>query len=128
MIKYETDTPVQGELRSATFSALGKFAKMHEENRKIMSEEEKIIDERTFNYYFVEGEEVKIDTNIFKKDSEFTPDNMKLEPHIDKKGIVTNCYSDVHSFGRGWSYRMDVNFDGVLVKHILSWYLIPYKD
>ena len=49
-IKYETDTPVQGELREHALSALDKFQKFHEEQRTKMSDVERIIDERAFNY------------------------------------------------------------------------------
>ena len=128
MATYETDTPVQGKYREATLSALNKFQKFHEEQRQSMSEIEKTIDDRSFNYFFIEGTEVMIDTSVFKKDSEFTPDNMKLEPHLNKKGIVINCHSNLHAFGRGYSYSMDIKFDDTLVKNVHAIFVIPYKE
>ena len=101
-IKYETDTPVQGEMREHAISALDKFQKFHEEQRTNMSDIERIIDERSFNYYFAEESIVG----------------------LGKSGIVKRCYSDLRAFGRGYSYQVDVDFDGDLCKGLPAYYLV----
>lgn len=67
-IKYETDTPVQGEMREHALSALDKFQKFHEEQRTKMSDIERIIDERSFNYYFAEESIVELDEIVIGDD------------------------------------------------------------
>ena len=127
-IKYETDTPVQGKYREHALSALEKFHKFHEENRKQMSEEERTIDDREFNYYFSEGTVVELDERMLPSDDgplSFTPN---IRQHIGKKGVVKKYYSDMHAFGRGDSYSMDVEFGGELVKGLWAPYLIKPKQ
>lgn len=123
-VNYETDTPVQGEYREHVFSAMEKVQKWHEEQREQMTEQEKLIDERSFNYGFEVGESVILDSeNITIKDNDFTP---KREKFIGKVGIVKKCYSDLHAFGRGDSYMIDVQFEDELVKDVAAFYLIKY--
>ena len=122
-IKYETDTPVQGELREHALSALDKFQKFHEEQRTKMSDIERIIDERSFNYYFAEESIVELDEIVIGDDGPFSfiPN---ISQHIGKSGVVKRCYSDLHVFGRGYSYQVDVDFDGDLCKGLPAYYLV----
>ena len=122
-IKYETDTPVQGEMREQAISALDKFQKFHEEQRTNMSDIERIIDERLFNYYFAEESIVELDERVIGDDGPFSfiPN---VRQHIGKSGIVKRCYSDLHAFGRGYSYQVDVDFDGDLCKGLPAYYLV----
>jgi len=122
-IKYETDTPVQGEMREHAISALDKFQKFHEEQRTNMSDIERIIDERSFNYYFTEESIVELDERVIRDDGPFSfiPN---VRQHIGKSGIVNRCYSDLHAFGRGYSYHVDVDFDGDLCKGLPAYYLV----
>lgn len=122
-IKYETDTPVQGEMREHALSALDKFQKFHEEQRTKMSDIERIIDERAFNYYFAEESIVELDEIVIGDDGPFSliPN---IRQHIGKSGIVKRCYSDLHAFGRGYSYQVDVDFDGDLCKGLPAYYLV----
>ena len=83
-----------------------------------------LIDTRTFNYYFKVGDEVQVDENIILNESSTC--NL-VKDHIGKKGIVRGCHSDLHAYGRGSSYSMDVEFDGVLVKNIWAPLLVSYK-
>ena len=122
-IKYETDTPVQGEMREHAISALDKFQKFHEEQRTNMSDIERIIDERSFNYYFAEESIVELDERVIGDDGPFSfiPN---ARQHIGKSGIVKRCYSDLRAFGRGYSYQVDVDFDGDLCKGLPAYYLV----
>jgi hypothetical protein len=126
-IKYETDTPVQGEYRDATLSALGKYQKFHEERRAKMSEVEKIIDERMFEYYFGEGSIVELDERVLPASAPF-PFIPNVRQHIGKRGIVKKYYSDLHAFGRGYSYQMDVSFDGELCKGLPAYYFVDKTE
>jgi hypothetical protein len=123
-IKYETDTPVQGEMREHALSALDKFQKFHEEQRTKMSDIERIIDERMFNYGFSINSIVELDEIVVKTDSETFSLTPKVRQHIGKSGIVKRCYSDLHAFGRGYSYQVDVDFDGDLCKGLPAYYLV----
>lgn len=123
-IKYETDTPVQGEMREHALSALDKFQKFHEEQRTKMSDIERIIDERMFNYGFSINSIVELDEIVVKTDSETFSLIPNVRQHIGKSGIVKSCYSDLHAFGRGYSYQVDVDFDGDLCKGLPAYYLV----
>lgn len=123
-IKYETDTPVQGEMREHALSALDKFQKFHEEQRTKMSDIERIIDERMFNYGFSIDSIVELDEIVVKTDSETFSLIPNIRQHIGKSGIVKRCYSDLHAFGRGYSYQVDVDFDGDLCKGLPAYYLV----
>lgn len=91
-----------------------------------VDDERKLIDDRLFNYYFIEGTEVILDDkNITIKDSDFNP--YKLEQYIGKKGVVTRCASDMHAFGQGSSYVLDVDFDGEKLENIVAFYFVEYK-
>ena len=122
---YETDTPVQGEYREPTLSALAKFQAMHEETRKTMSDKEKTIDERMFNYFFPLGTLVTLDKEVIPTEDDnpfsFTPN---VKEHIGKVGVVTKYYSDLHAFGRGHAYNMDVQFEDELLTGLPAYYII----
>jgi len=124
-VKYENDTPVQGEYRNVTLNLLKKFENVHEEQRKIMSKEEKLIDERMFNYFFEIDEMVILDSkNITIIDNE----SRSLTNYLNKIGTVKRSYADVHAFGRGYSYDIDVEFENVLIKAIPAYYLIKAEN
>jgi len=89
-------------------------------------DERKLIDDRWFNYYFVEDTEVMLDDkNITIRDSTFNP---SMEKHIGKKGIVTRCASDMHAFGQGSSYVLDVDFSGEKLENFPAFYFVEYKN
>jgi hypothetical protein len=93
---------------------------------------QKVLDEREWNYYFDEGAEVKIDDvnfDFLKPETDFfdSTTHFKIQSHLGKKGIVKKVSTDLHAFGRGSSYNMDVEFDGVLVEHIWAPYIISYE-
>ena len=43
-----------------------------------------------------------------------------------KVGVVKRCYSDIHAFGRGYAYSVDVQFEDELVTGIPAYYLITH--
>jgi hypothetical protein len=128
MIKYETDTPVQGEYREAALSALEKFKKHHEILRAEMSDVDKIWDERSFNYEFPVGTSVVFDVGFMfalsVSNYTFVRYIHDYEKYFKLTGKVVRCHSDLHAFGRGYSYSIDVDFNGTLVKDIIAAFLI----
>ena len=127
-IKYETTTPVEGEYKEHALSALGKFQKFHEEQRESMSDINKIIDERMYDYYFGEESRVEMDERVMPVDDSVSSFMPNIRQHIGKRGIVKKYYSDIHAFGRGYSYQMDVEFNGELCKGIPAYYLIDKTE
>ena len=76
------------------------------------------MEEREWNYYFTEGEEVMFAPDLpdsyFDSVGEFLEDTfLDLRPFKDyrgMKGVITKCWSDLHAFGRGSSYMCEVKF------------------
>jgi hypothetical protein len=67
---------------------------------------EDIRNSRDFNYYFAKGEIVKLDTEVMN--------DKEMEKYLDLIGlhaVVTDSYTDLHSFGRGSSYSHHVKFE-----------------
>ena len=93
---------------------------------------EDIRNSREFNYYFAKGEFVKLDESVMNdKEKE------KYSDLIGLHAIITDSYSDLHSFGRGSHYTHHVKFEnGYETKHcscafpeiIQCWLLIPLGD
>jgi hypothetical protein len=92
-----------------------------------MSDVEKIIDERMFNYYFTEGSIVELDETVLPSDDPLSFIS-SVRQHIGKRGFVRKCYSDLHAFGRGYSYQMDVSFDGELCKGLPAYYFVDKSE
>jgi hypothetical protein len=65
----------------------------------------RIREERQFNYFFKEGDEVVVDEDIVLE-----LDKKRISPWVGKKGTVLKCGSDMHAFGQGTSYY-----------HIVEW-------
>lgn len=130
MINYETDTPVQGEYREAALSALEKFRKKHEILRAEMTDIDKIWDERSFNYAFPAGTLIKFDIQFMFELSEtnhsFVSYIKRYEKYFKSVGKVIRYHSDLHAFGRGWSYLIDAEFDGYVVNDIIAAFLIKH--
>ena len=66
-----------------------------------------IINNRFFNYYFEEGDVV-----VFDKKNMDEYQLKQFEKYIDKEGVVTRCWSDMHAFAQGSAYSVEVSFDG----------------
>lgn len=91
-----------------------------------------IIDSRIFNYYFAVGELVKLDYSLMSKD-----EKEKYSDLIGLHAVVTESYSDLHSFGRGSAYQHHLTFENGFKTErcgcdneetIPTWLLIPISD
>jgi hypothetical protein len=90
---------------------------------------EDVRESRVFNYYFEKGEIVKLDVELM--------DTIGMDKYSDLIGlhaVVTDCYSDLHSFGRGSSYSHHVKFENgyetkpcgcAFPDMVPTWLLIP---
>lgn len=61
---------------------------------------------RVFNYHFAKGEFVKLDAELMN--------DIGMDKYSDLIGlhaVVTDCYSDLHSFSHGSSYSHHVKFE-----------------
>lgn len=90
------------------------------------------MEEREWNYYFGEGEEVMFapdlpDSYFKSEDNPYDPYLSKFKDYRGKKGIVTKCWSDLHAFGRGSSYMCEVKFDG-LVHSTMCQFFVKYEE
>lgn len=65
----------------------------------------RIREERQFNYFFKEGDEVVVDEDVV-----MDLDKNRISPWINKKGVVVKSGKDMHAFGQGTSYY-----------HIVKW-------
>lgn len=65
-----------------------------------------IFNRREFNYYFKEGSEVMLDVDVISHE-----DIKKYSNIIGVRGIITECYSDMHAFGQGSIYQHEIKFD-----------------
>lgn len=92
----------------------------------LMESQASILMQREWNYYFDEGTEVMLDKRILPTDETFSP--LKLRQHIGKKGIVKKVNCDLHAYGRGSSYNMDIEFDGELVKNVYAPYIMRQNE
>ena len=67
---------------------------------------EDVRNSRDFNYHFAKGEIVKLDAEVMN-DKEME----KYSELIGLHAVVTDSYTDLHSFGRGSSYSHHVKFE-----------------
>jgi len=93
---------------------------------------EDIRKSREFNYYFGVGEIVKLDVDVMN--------DQEIEKYSDLIGlhaVVTDSYSDLHSFGRGSHYSHHVKFENgyetkpcgcAFPDMVPTWLLIPISD
>ena len=63
---------------------------------------------REFNYHFAKGELVKLDASVMND-----YENEKYSELIGLHAVVTESYSDLHSFGRGSAYQHHLMFENV---------------
>lgn len=84
--------------------------------------------ERNFNYYFDEGTDVTIDGEIALPDGDinnFYPSDLTV--YVGKKGTVIKVTKDLHAFGQGAVYFMDIDFGDKVMRNISATLIIPYK-
>jgi hypothetical protein len=82
---------------------------------------------REWNYYFKPGTEVTLDKTMFpekKDDFDFT---YNLKRFSGVKGIVVQVSYDLHAFGQGTSYNMDIDFNGEIARNVWAPYVIEYE-
>ena len=82
------------------------------------------IEKREWNYYFKEGTEVTLDKTMFpekKEDFDFT---YNLKRFAGVRGIVVQVSYDMHAFGQGTSYNMDIDFNGDIARNVWAPYVI----
>jgi len=61
---------------------------------------------REFNYHFAKGELVKLDYDVMHDD-----EKEKYSDLIGLHAVITESYSDLHSFGRGSAYQHHLTFE-----------------
>lgn len=93
---------------------------------------EDIRKSREFNYYLAKGEIVKLDVEVM--------DDVEKEKYSDLIGlhaVITDSYSDLHSFARGSSYSHHVRFENgyetkpcgcAFPDMVPTWLLIPISE
>lgn len=71
------------------------------------------LNKREWNYYFSEGERVKIIPEMYKNSAHSDPTSYHYidSDLVNKVGVVKKCWSDLHSFAHGSSYVCDVEYD-----------------
>ena len=99
---------------------------------KIPKKELDILNDRLFNYYFKEGEEVMFDPNLIKyyiKNFKF--DKKLITAFIGRKGIIESCTSDCDCYPRGSTWLCTVRFGESFMNYFtftsMSGCFIPYK-
>jgi hypothetical protein len=82
---------------------------------------------REWNYYFKAGTKVTLDKTMFpeKKDDFDVTYNLKRFSGV--KGIVVQVSYDLHAFGQGTSYNMDIDFNGEIARNVWAPYVIEYE-
>jgi hypothetical protein len=109
MIKFETDTPVQGEYREAALSALEKFRKKYEEEFAKLDDKEQYVESKMFEFYLPVGTTVIFDSIVMDNPT-WELSRYKYSKYLNVIGTVKEVYSDLHAFGRGSSYSAKVEF------------------
>lgn len=93
---------------------------------------EDIRKSREFNYYFAKGEIVKLDVEVMNDVEKDKYSNL-----IELHAVITDSYSDLHSFARGSSYSHHVRFENgyetkpcgcAFPDMVPTWLLIPISE
>ncbi len=87
------------------------------------------FESRFFNYFFREGELVKLADDIPHGSEHGLSEQGNFLKKVDlsilknKVGVIKSCDSDLHSFSHGSSYTAVVKFDELLVYGISAYFL-----
>ena len=82
---------------------------------------------REWNYYFKEGTEVTLDKTMFPEKKEAFDFTYNLKRFAGVRGIVVQVSYDMHAFGQGTSYNMDIDFNGDIARNVWAPYVIEYE-
>lgn len=82
---------------------------------------------REWNYYFKPGTKVTIDKTMFPEKQDPFDFTYNLKRFSGVKGIVVQVSYDLHAFGQGTSYNMDIDFNGDIARNVWAPYVIEYE-
>jgi hypothetical protein len=82
---------------------------------------------REWNYYFKAGTEVTLDKTMFPEKEDPFDFTYNLKRFSGVKGIVVQVSYDLHAFGQGTSYNMDIDFNGDIARNVWAPYVIEYE-
>lgn len=82
---------------------------------------------REWNYYFKEGTEVTLDKTMFPEKQDVFDFTYNLKRFAGVRGIVVQVSYDLHAFGQGTSYNMDIDFNGDIARNVWAPYVIEYE-
>ena len=82
------------------------------------------LEKREWNYYFKEGTEVTLDKTMFPEKKEAFDFTYNLKRFAGVRGIVVQVSYDMHAFGQGTSYNMDIDFNGDIARNVWAPYVI----
>ena len=85
------------------------------------------IEKREWNYYFKEGTEVTLDKTMFPEKEDSFDFTYNLKRFAGVSGIVVQVSYDLHAFGQGTSYNMDIDFNGEIARNVWAPYVIEYE-
>lgn len=82
---------------------------------------------REWNYYFKAGTEVTLDKTMFPEKQDVFDFTYNLKRFAGVRGIVVQVSYDLHAFGQGTSYNMDIDFNGDIARNVWAPYVIEYE-
>tara|TARA_Y100000389_G_scaffold191318_1_gene217282 strand:+ start:7837 stop:8340 length:504 start_codon:yes stop_codon:yes gene_type:complete len=109
VLEREEYKPTKEEVSIAELSQAAKLAK------------------REWNYYFKAGTEVTLDKTMFPEKEDSLDFTYNLKRFSGVKGIVVQVSYDLHAFGQGTSYNMDIDFNGEIARNVWAPYVIEYE-
>lgn len=85
------------------------------------------IAKREWNYYFKDGTEVTLDKTMFPEKGDVFDFTYNLKRFAGVRGIVVRVSYDLHAFGQGTSYNMDIDFNGEIARNVWAPYVIEHE-
>jgi hypothetical protein len=87
------------------------------------------LEKREWNYYFKPGTEVTLDKTMFPEKKEafdfaYNDFTYNLKRFAGVRGVVVQVSYDMHAFGQGTSYNMDIDFNGEIARNVWAPYVI----
>lgn len=94
---------------------------------ELMESQNSKIAKREWNYYFKAGTEVTLDKTMFPEKEDSFDFTYNLKRFAGVSGIVVQVSYDLHAFGQGTSYNMDIDFNGEIARNVWAPYVIEYE-